>query len=39
MKGFAGDPNFEPYVKDIYAYPQARSDGMLERVRPGQPKE
>jgi mono/diheme cytochrome c family protein len=39
MKGFAGDPNFEPYVKDIYAYLQARSDGVLGRVRPRQLKE
>ncbi len=39
MKGFAGDPNFEPYVKDMYAYLQARSDGVLGRVRPRQLKE
>ncbi len=39
MKGFAGDPNFEPYLRDIYAYLQARSDGVLGRVRPGQLKE
>ncbi len=34
MKGFAGDPNFEPYVDDIYAYLQARADGVLGRGRP-----
>lgn len=35
MKGFAGDPNFAPYVDDIYAYLQARADGALGRGRPG----
>ena len=35
MKGFAGDPNFEPYLEDIYAYLQARADGALGRGRPG----
>ena len=34
MKGFAGDPNVEPYVDDIYAYLQARADGALGRGRP-----
>ncbi len=34
MKGFAGDPNVAPYVDDIYAYLQARSDGALGRGRP-----
>ena len=34
MKGFADDPNFAPYVDDIYAYLQARSDGALGRGRP-----
>src|SRR5687767_371944 len=34
MKGFAGDPNFEPYVEDIYAYLQARAHGALGRGRP-----
>ncbi|MCT7377893.1 c-type cytochrome [Chelativorans salis] len=35
MKGFADDPNFAPYVDDIYAYLQARADGALGRGRPG----
>ena len=35
MRGFADDPNFAPYVDDIYAYLQARSDGALGRGRPG----
>ncbi|RUW33918.1 c-type cytochrome [Mesorhizobium sp. M1E.F.Ca.ET.041.01.1.1] len=35
MKGFADDPNFAPYVDDIYAYLQARADGSLGRGRPG----
>jgi len=39
MKGFAGDPNFEPYLDDIYAYLQARSDGVLGRGRPAKLKE
>ena len=34
MKGFAGDGNVEPYIEDIYAYLQARSDGALGRGRP-----
>ncbi|AZN98643.1 cytochrome C [Mesorhizobium sp. M9A.F.Ca.ET.002.03.1.2] len=35
MKGFADDPNFAPYMDDIYAYLQARADGALGRGRPG----
>ncbi len=35
MKGFADDPNFAPYVDEIYAYLQARADGSLGRGRPG----
>ncbi|WP_034884374.1 mono/diheme cytochrome c family protein (plasmid) [Ensifer sp. WSM1721] len=34
MKGFATDPNFAPYIDDIYAYLQARADGALGRGRP-----
>jgi hypothetical protein len=34
MDGFAGDPNVEPYLDDIYAYLQARADGALGRGRP-----
>ncbi len=34
MKGFAGDPNVEPYAGDIYAYLRARADGRLGRGRP-----
>jgi mono/diheme cytochrome c family protein len=34
MKGFAGDPNFAPYVDDVYAYLQARADGALGRGHP-----
>jgi mono/diheme cytochrome c family protein len=34
MKGFSGDPNVAPYVNDIYAYLQARADGVLGRGRP-----
>jgi mono/diheme cytochrome c family protein len=34
MKGFADDPNIAPYVDDIYAYLQARADGVLGRGRP-----
>jgi mono/diheme cytochrome c family protein len=34
MQGFAEDPNFAPYVDDIYAYLQARADGALGRGRP-----
>jgi mono/diheme cytochrome c family protein len=34
MKGFADHPNVAPYVDDIYAYLQARADGVLGRDRP-----
>ena len=34
MRGFADDPNYAPYVDDIYAYLQARADGTLGRGRP-----
>ena len=34
MKGYADDPNIEPYIDDIYAYLQARADGVLGRGRP-----
>ena len=34
MKGFADDPNVEPYIDDIFAYLQARADGALDRGRP-----
>jgi mono/diheme cytochrome c family protein len=34
MKGFTSDPNFAPYIDDIYAYLQARADGALGRGRP-----
>jgi mono/diheme cytochrome c family protein len=34
MKGFGDDPNFAPYIDDIYAYLQARADGALGRGRP-----
>ena len=34
MKGFAADPNVSPFTDDIYAYLQARSDGVLGRGRP-----
>jgi len=34
MKGFSGDPNVAPYADDIYAYLQARADGVLGRGRP-----
>jgi mono/diheme cytochrome c family protein len=34
MKGFAEDPNFAPYVDDIYAYLKARADAALGRGRP-----
>jgi mono/diheme cytochrome c family protein len=34
MRGFADDANFAPYVDDIYAYLQARADGVLGRGRP-----
>jgi hypothetical protein len=31
MKGFADDPNVAPYLADISAYLQARTDGALGR--------
>jgi mono/diheme cytochrome c family protein len=34
MKGFADDANVAPFVDDIYAYLQARADGVLSRGRP-----
>jgi hypothetical protein len=34
MKGFADDPSTAPYVNDIYAYLQARCDGVLGREPP-----
>lgn len=34
MRGFADDPNVEPYIADIYAYLRARADGALGRGRP-----
>jgi len=34
MKGFADDPNIAPYIDDIYAYLQARADGVLGPGRP-----
>jgi mono/diheme cytochrome c family protein len=34
MQGFRNDPNVEPYVRDIYAYLQARADGAIGRGRP-----
>jgi mono/diheme cytochrome c family protein len=34
MKGFADDPNFAPFIDDIYAYLQARAEGALGRGRP-----
>lgn len=34
MKGFADDSNIAPYIDDIYAYLQARTDGALRRGRP-----
>ena len=34
MNGFRNDPNFAPYLTDIYAYLQARADGALGRGRP-----
>jgi mono/diheme cytochrome c family protein len=36
MRGFADDPNIAPYVDDLYAYLQARADGVLGRGRPPQ---
>lgn len=32
MKGLAADPNIARYVDDIYAYLQARADGVLGRA-------
>ena len=34
MKGYADDPNIEPSIDDIFAYLQARADGVLGRGRP-----
>jgi mono/diheme cytochrome c family protein len=34
MRGFADDPNFAPYIDDIYAYLQARADGARGPGRP-----
>jgi mono/diheme cytochrome c family protein len=34
MKGFGDDPNIAPYIDDIYAYLQARADGVLGPGRP-----
>jgi mono/diheme cytochrome c family protein len=34
MKGYAGDPNVEPYVDAIYAYLRGRADGAIGRGRP-----
>lgn len=34
MKGFAKDPNVEPYVADIYTYLRARAEGHIGRGRP-----
>ncbi len=34
MDGFGDNPNFAPYLVDIYAYLQARADGVLGRGRP-----
>jgi mono/diheme cytochrome c family protein len=39
MKGFADDPNVAPYIDDIYAYLQARADGVLGRGRPAKIEE
>ena len=35
MRGFAGDPNVEPYLDTIYAYLAERASGRLGRGRPG----
>ena len=35
MRGFAGDPNVEPYLEAIYAYLAGRASGRLGRGRPG----
>jgi mono/diheme cytochrome c family protein len=34
MRGFAGDPNVEPYLDAIYAYLGERASGRLGRGRP-----
>jgi mono/diheme cytochrome c family protein len=34
MKAFGDDPNIVPYIDDIYAYLQARADGVLGPGRP-----
>ena len=34
MKGFAQDPNVEPYIADIFVYLRARSVGQIGRGRP-----
>jgi len=34
MKGYAGDPNVEPYLDALYAYLAARRDGALGPGRP-----
>ncbi|MCA1404070.1 c-type cytochrome [Ensifer sp. IC3342] len=34
MRAFGNDPNFAPYIDDIYAYLQARAEGALGRGRP-----
>jgi mono/diheme cytochrome c family protein len=38
MKGFADDPNVEPYIDDIYAYLFARASSAIGRGRPIRPK-
>jgi mono/diheme cytochrome c family protein len=35
MRGFAGDPNVEPYLDAMYAYLVERASGRLGRGRPG----
>jgi mono/diheme cytochrome c family protein len=35
MRGFAGDPNVEPYLDAVYAYLAERASGRLGRGRPG----
>jgi mono/diheme cytochrome c family protein len=34
MRGFAGDPNVAPHVRDIYLYLEARAEGSIGRGRP-----
>jgi mono/diheme cytochrome c family protein len=34
MRGFADDPNVSPYLRDIYAYLEARVTGAVGRGRP-----